>query len=138
MELSVILNTIRNKGGRITKVRRAILEAFFQSGCLVSQESLIEYLKKKKLSPNPSTIFRELQFLLENKIILKNTINKVHHYELNSGHKHYHFICSECQGITPLHLHNPLLNVMEGLEQQHQFKIQQHSIDFKGVCASCL
>ncbi len=137
MKLDDILSSIRNNGGRITKVRRAILEAFYQSGCLVSQEKIVAYLATKELTPNPSTIFRELQFLLKSKIITKSTINKVHHYELNSNHRHYHFVCSKCQGITALHLHNPLISIMKELEQQHQFKIQQHSIDFKGICISC-
>lgn len=137
MQLDDVLFNIRQQGGRITKVRMSILEAFFQNKCLVSQEYIVSYLESKQLQPNPSTIFRELQFLLENKIINKSTIGKVHYYELNSAHQHYHFICSECQGITPLHLHNPLAKVMLEIEAKHSVQINQHSIDFSGLCRRC-
>ena len=136
MKLTNILTTIRTNGGRITKVRKHILEVFFQNKCLVSQEQIVQHLNEQELTPNASTIFRELQFLLEKNIITKSTIEKIHYYELNSPHKHYHFICSECQGITALHLHQPL--ALAELESKYNFKIEQHNIEFKGVCSSCL
>ena len=70
-----IYKTIRAKGGRISKVRKALVEILLGSDCLMSQSEILIYLKKQKINPNRSTIFRELLFLAKNNIIIKNNIS---------------------------------------------------------------
>lgn len=87
MNKEIIYQNIRAQGGRITKIRSALIKIILEDDCLISSSKLLLYLKKSKLEPNRSTIYRELQFLSKNNIITKNIIAGNNYYEINLRHK---------------------------------------------------
>ncbi len=87
MNKELIYKNIRAQGGRITKIRSALIEIMLDEDCLISLSKLFLDLKKIKLEPNRSTIYRELKFLHKNNIITKNIIAGHNYYEINLNHK---------------------------------------------------
>ncbi|NCT54399.1 hypothetical protein GW758_00365 [Candidatus Falkowbacteria bacterium] len=87
MNIEIIYQNIRSQGGRITKIRDALIKIMLEDDCLISSSKLLLCLKKSKLEPNRSTIYRELQFLSKNNIITKNIIAGNNYYEINLHHK---------------------------------------------------
>ena len=49
------------------------------------------FLKKMKLEPNRSTIYRELKFLVANNIIVKNIISGISYYEISPSYRNFQF-----------------------------------------------
>ena len=107
--MNIIHKTIQSSGGRLTKTKKAILDVLSQNHCLLSKQELVEKLKVKKIKPDRSTIYRELQFLTTNNIIIKNTIAGIDYYEIQQDH-HHHLVCVSCNSISIVEIGNHLEN----------------------------
>ncbi len=136
MKIDILYNTVRKNGGRLTKVRKAIIEILAHSSCLVSQADLQSALSAKSIHPNRSTLFRELVFLVKHAIVAKNTIAGVDYYELPHDH-HHHLVCLECKSIHKVHMCNHLMKQEKQIEAQNKFTITKHSLEFYGYCKNC-
>ena len=131
-----IHQAIKDSGGRLTKIKKAIIDVLSESECLLTKNDLIKKLQAKKINPNRSTIYRELQFLTKNNIIVKNTILGVDHYEIPQEH-HHHLVCLGCQKIDKIKLDNHLHKQEQQIAQQNKFNIINHSLEFNGYCHQC-
>lgn len=134
------MNTIHEKiqfsGGRLTKTKKAILDVLSQNYCLLSKSDLVEKLKVKKITPDRSTIYRELQFLTKNNIVIKNTIVGVDYYEIPEDH-HHHLVCVNCKSISRVKMDNHLEKQEKQIAMQNNFNIINHSLEFYGYCHKC-
>ncbi|KKP33014.1 MAG: hypothetical protein A2312_01145 [Candidatus Staskawiczbacteria bacterium RIFOXYB2_FULL_32_9] len=128
--------TIQLFGGRLTKIRKAVISSLGEGCCLLTKEELIKKLKNKKINPDRSTIYRELQFLTKNHIILKNTISGKDYYEIPKDH-HHHLICLKCSLIIKVDITNHLKKQEKQIAKQNQFNIINHSLEFYGYCHAC-
>ncbi len=134
--MKTIHKTIQSSGGRLTKIKKAIIDALSESHCLLSKQELLEELKVKKVKPDRSTIYRELQFLTKNNIVIKNTINGVDYYEIPQDH-HHHLVCLNCHSIRKVEMGNHLEKQEKQIATQNKFNIVNHSLEFYGYCQKC-
>jgi len=134
------VNTIHKKiriyGGRLTKTKQAIIDILSQNHCLLSKQELIEQLKAKKIRPDRSTIYRELQFLTKNNVVIKNTIAGIDYYEIPRDH-HHHLVCMGCSSISSIEMCNHLEKQEKQIAKQNKFDIINHSLEFYGYCHKC-
>jgi Fur family ferric uptake transcriptional regulator len=137
MDKETIYKNIRIQGGRITKIRKAIVQIIFASECLISQADIISQLKVMKLYPDRSTLFRELLFLNKNNIVFKNTLLGIDYYEIQRDH-HHHLVCINCKTIEKFAIRE-LSMVEEGnlIAKKRNFNIINHSLEFYGLCHNC-
>jgi Fur family transcriptional regulator, ferric uptake regulator len=136
MNLEIIYKTIKSKGKRLTKARKAIIEILIQSPCLLSTSDIIAKLKLRKILPDRSTMYRELVFLAKNNIITKNTIAHKDYFELPTDH-HHHLVCTNCNSIKKVIIGKHLHRQEKQLEKENEFVITNHSIEFYGLCRNC-
>lgn len=136
MDQSIIYQKIRANGGRLTRLRREIVQVFFEVNCLMSSADILSRLNRLKLYPNRSTIFRELFFLVRNNIVVRNTISGTDYYEIPESH-HHHLVCLNCHLIKKIEFGNHLARQEKKIAQEHQFNIINHSLEFYGYCPSC-
>ena len=136
MNKDAIYKNIRAQGGRITKVRKEIAQTFCEADCLMSQADILAYLKKQKIYPNRSTIFRELLFFTKNNIIVKNTISGIDYYEIPQDH-HHHLVCLKCNSIEKVEIDDHLAKQERQISKQNKFNIINHSLEFYGICKFC-
>lgn len=160
MYKTIIYQNIKAQGGRLTRLRQALIEIMLKEDCLISSSKFLLCLKKTKLEPNRSTIYRELKFLVANNIIVKNIISGLSYYEISpsyrsfeinlpeacktknhaSSHKdhhHHHLICLKCNKIIKVELENQLIKQEQKLAEKTNFNIVNHSLDFYGYCRKC-
>jgi Fur family ferric uptake transcriptional regulator len=93
-------------------------------------------LKAKNIKPDRSTVYRELQSLTKNNIIIKSTILDVDYYEIPQDH-HHHLVCLNCQQISSVKMDNHLEEQEKILAKQNKFSIVSHSLEFYGYCHEC-
>lgn len=136
MSVDKILNQLKQEGFRSTKVRQALLEILWSETCLLSLIEIQQRLRARKLRPNRSTLYRELKFLTEKKILNKNSIAGKDLYELPRDH-HHHLVCVECGELTKVELESHLREEEKKLEKQFGFRIARHELEFYGVCEGC-
>ncbi len=135
MKNDTIYNAIRAHGGRVTRIRREIMQIFSQAGCLMSQADILARLKKTRISPNRSTLYRELLYLAKNSFIVKNTISSVDYYEISPDH--HHLVCLKCNSIEKITIGNHLVKQAKRIAKLKKFNITNHSLDFYGYCRKC-
>ncbi len=136
MNKDAIYKNIREQGGRITIIREEILRILSEADCLVSKADIIEHLKQHKVNPNRSTIFRELLFLTDNNIVIKNSILGINYYEIPHDH-HHHLVCVNCNSITKVKMREHLAKQEKQIAKQNKFNIINHSFEFYGYCSNC-
>jgi Fur family ferric uptake transcriptional regulator len=136
MNIETIYESIKSKGKRLSKARKAIIEILFQSPCLLSTSDILAKLKSRKIQPDRSTMYRELLFLAKNNIITKETIAEKDYFELPTDH-HHHLVCTSCNAIKKVVIGKHLHKEEKQLEKDNEFVITNHSIEFFGLCRNC-
>ena len=130
---------LKNKGYRFSEVRNLILTSLDNNKRPLSVTDFQQSLKLKKVSANKTTIYRELDSLKKEGIILELQLkgNK-RWYELSSRDHHHHIICVDCDKVEDFAGCDSKNLVNKALKQAPDFaEITNHTVDFFGLCKSC-
>ncbi len=122
----------------MTSSRRALFEIFLNTTKPLSVAKIILMLNDKGILVNKTTVYRELDFLLHEGVVSEVIINSgKRYYESTELRHHHHLICNHCGTIRDVVLQNDLGNEEIKIEKENGFKIQNHSLEFFGLCINC-
>lgn len=134
-----ILNTLRNSGFRITSVRRAMIEILIKNSKPLSYFDLKKILFDKKIYPNKTTIYRELDFLKAQKLLVSFPFKDgIMRYELSSTKHHHHIICVNCNSVEDVIVKENLQHQEKIIAKNKLFFNVMHSLEFYGLCHLCM
>jgi Fur family transcriptional regulator, ferric uptake regulator len=138
MDASVILERLKADGHRLTAARRAIVE-LFQEGCNPQSAQDIQMaLAKKRLSPNITTVYRELQFLADQGVLRTVQFEDgVQRYEAAHAHHHHHLVCVNCKTVQEVHAEHDLETMERDIGKTKGFTVLRHTLEFYGICRKC-
>lgn len=129
---------LRSAGFRITNVRQKIIELFCSASQALTAAELSSGLKRKGLLPNKTTIYRELEFLLDQKILAEiDFLDGKKRYELHAEGHHHHLLCNKCGKIQCVEMKNDLKHIESRLARVYGFEIKRHVLEFFGHCREC-
>ncbi len=137
-EQEVLENYITQHNLKITKQRRAVLEAFLASEDHVSAEELYKIVSAKEPKIGLATVYRTLALLTESGLAAELDFGDGQkRYEHNYEHSHHdHMICTKCGKI--IEFHHPLIEkLQEDVAQEHGFQMTTHKLDMFGICQDC-
>jgi len=137
--IETISSQLRNKGYRFSAVRNVILTSLDNNKKPLSVFDLQKFLKEKKLSVNKTTVYRELNSLKKEGIVLEIQLkgNK-RWYELAERDHHHHIICTNCDKVEDFEGCESKNLINKALKQAPDFaEITNHTVDFFGLCKSC-
>jgi len=124
---------LRSRGYRMTPQRLAVLQALHDGGHL-SPAQIFERVHQTGMTE--TTVYRNLEFLAGNGVVLVANRGKGHlAYEL-SGDSHHHIICNNCSTqmeVDPALL-APAINMLEGKTGYH---LNASHLTFSGLCPQC-
>ena len=135
--LEEILDRLRERGGRVTRPRRAIITALLEADGHVTAESLADAVQRADPDIHLSTIYRTLERLTE--------LDVVNHVHLGHGpavyhladDAHHHVVCDRCGSVVELPA-----DVFEALgrriERDHGFRLNAHHFALGGYCRRCV
>lgn len=131
------IDFIKEKGLKITPPRVAVFDVFFCSSKPLSAEDVIKKLKGKGI--NAVTIYRTINSFKEKKLLRQVDLRKTSvFYELNDNH-HHHIVCIMCGDIEDFDVCIPKDLVEKVSLKSKKFKkINDHSLEFFGICKICL
>ncbi len=134
-----VIESLRKKGHRITQTRRAVLGIFFSSQTPLTVQEILKGLERKKLTVNKTTVYRELEFLLSEKLIeeIQFGSEQMKRYELALGSHHHHIQCIECGAVADVDMPQELIAASKHIKKQTGFRVLDHSLEFVGVCKNC-
>ncbi len=128
-----------------TKQRNMIIEYFQKSDKEhICAGEICEYFKSQGSEIGKSTIYRQLEKLVDegilNKHVVDNSTSACFEYVGSDGHVHegncYHCICEKCGKLFHMHC-----GTIEGIEKHmlinHNFQIDPNRTIFYGTCEHC-
>ena len=137
-----IKSILKENGYKLTPQRRAIVEMIINSkGNHLTTEEIYNLVKLNCPEIGLATVYRTVLLLDEIGVVARLDLNDgCSRYELVSEHehhRHHHLICTNCGKV--LEVEGDLLeDLEEKIEKKYEFKIEDHSVKFYGICEECL
>lgn len=137
-----IKNILKENGYKLTPQRRAIVEIIINNkGNHLTTEEIYNLVKINCPEIGLATVYRTVLLLDEIGIVARLDLNDgCSRYELVSEdehHQHHHLICINCGKV--IEVEGDLLeDLEEKIEKKYEFKIENHSVKFYGICKECL
>lgn len=126
------------RGVQLTPIRRMVLELIWESHRAVKAYDLLDQMKPLQQSAKPATVYRALDFLLE-----QGLIHRVESFNAFIGcncserkHEQLLLICVECHEVEE----RPGLIVMDAVSKelnQAGFQAHRKAIEIQGLCRHC-
>lgn len=132
------LNILKESGLKNTKHRLSLLEILYKESQPVSAEKIYIGLKERSVDINLSTVYRNLEMLVNKGIATKLTFlgDSKALYEYNRmEHRHY-LVCVKCKNIITIE-NCPLQDYEMSLEKETGFQINAHKLVMFGCCPEC-
>jgi Fur family transcriptional regulator, zinc uptake regulator len=128
----------RERGEKLTPIRRKVLELLLASGRATKAYSLLDEMRQIHPGSAPPTVYRALDFLLSAGLVHRiESINAfaVCH-DLTQCQHGILVVCQQCGNVTELHeprLRQALVAQIEAAG----YRLEGDGIELKGVCAQC-
>ncbi len=135
--LEDLIQSLRDKGHRITLPRRWTLKVLLQEHRHLTCEQVHERLEENGIHVDEATVYRTLQWLKQNRVVAQTTLGSgADVYALPGDPPHHHLICVSCGCISDLDdaLFVPL---REKIREAYQFVPHIDHYSIFGLCHDC-
>jgi len=126
------------RGVQLTPIRRKALELIWESHRAVKAYDLLDLIKPLQQSAKPATVYRALDFLLEQGLIHRvESLNAFIGCSCSEQqHEQLLLICVQCHEVEE----RPGAIVMEAMSrelEQAGFTVHRKAIEIQGICKHC-
>lgn len=122
---------------RNTKIKMLINDLFKHSLTPLTLQEVFLQVKKQHPTVAYSTVFRVVKnFSDTKKLIQIDWKERGSRYEWAQRTHHHHLVCNTCHNVADINDEELQLNV-ENISLITGFDIQDHSIEFFGLCNNC-
>ena len=123
---------------RLTPIRHRVLEALLASHVPLGAYELIDRLAVRGARPAPITIYRALDFLIDNGLI--HRIERMNAFigcsHPGEAHRGFFLICGDCGNAEELHS-DGLAETISSSANRRGFAARDMTLEVTGVCAEC-
>ena len=134
---NTILDSLRQRGYRITPQREYVVDILAHAGRHMSAEEIFEQLQTRTQVTNISTVYRTLDVLWKEGLALRNDLSESKIVYATSEHgPHIHLVCRRCNHVIEA---DPdiLASLGEVLNSEYRFNADLKHISIFGLCADC-
>src|SRR5215468_545403 len=135
-----IENSLRERGVRLTRQRRILLDLIDNSGLHLDAESLYQMAREQDPKLNRVTVYRTLKLLKEGGLVdeldLAHFEGEKHYYETRLKQEHAHIICLRCGRVEEF-FGEQLQTVRGQVASQFDFEIVFARTEIGGYCSHC-
>ncbi|MCZ2260258.1 peroxide-responsive transcriptional repressor PerR [Sporosarcina sp. G11-34] len=136
VKLKDALDTLKNKGVRITPQRHAILEYLVSSKSHPTADEIYKALALDFPNMSVATVYNNLRVFRGTGLVKELTYGDASSRFDFVTHDHYHIICDDCGTIVDFHY--PGLEEVEHLASHvTDFKVNSHRMEVYGTCPAC-
>jgi Fur family ferric uptake transcriptional regulator len=133
-----ILDLLKDRKVKITNERREIISVLEKAKYPVSPANVYRRIDTKLPKVHLTTIYRSLEMFERLGLVKRTIFNTTNFsYEIVVGRPHHHHvICKQCEKIEDLE--NISEKFIEEVSKKTKFRIENHTLEFFGLCESCL
>jgi Fur family ferric uptake transcriptional regulator len=121
----------------MTRQRRIILEELRKVNTHPSADELYVMVRKRLPRISLGTVYRNLEILSASGEIQKLEFGCSLKRFDGVAHQHYHIRCLECGGVADVPP-SAAIRISHALNENSDFKIMGHKLEFIGICPACL
>jgi Fur family zinc uptake transcriptional regulator len=126
-------------GARLTELRQAVLTLMLEADGPLTAYQLLDQLKEIRKGAVPPTIYRALDFLIENRLIHK--VERLNAFIPCTDHDHDHhdvqfLICRQCGTVAEIEDHAVAKALAKAAEKKG-FHPSNAGVELDGICAAC-
>ncbi len=140
MPLGSIRTSLKERGVRLTRQRRILLDLIDQTGLHLDAEQLYKLAKQKDAKLNRVTVYRTINMLKEvglvDELDLMHWSGGQHYYESRMKQAHAHIICLRCGKVEEF-FGDPLQRLQRQVESHFGFEVVMARTELGGYCAHC-
>jgi len=126
------------RGTRFTDLRRRVLEMVWQGHKAVKAYDLLDQLAKEGGSAKPPTVYRALDFLMDEGLVHK--IESLNAYvgcvHPEDAHISQFLICDRCENVEEVSS-GTLDKAVLGAAKDADFLIERQTLELHGFCSGC-
>lgn len=126
---------------KLTELRKDVLKIIIEYKKPISAAEILQTLKKRRESAEPPTVYRVIEYLLNNHVVHK--IASENKYVLCSQlstvttNQHgFIFICKKCLKSTEI-THEHFTTLLKQLAEDHDFLIHSPLLEIQCICKKC-
>lgn len=131
-----LVNTLKQRGHRITYQRELIIEAVACGGCHMTAEEVFEEVQKQTGAVNIATVYRTLNFLFEEGLISRADMGGHVVYTATTHGPHIHLVCQRCGYVIEAD-DNLIKTLGDQLLEHYNFTADLQHVAIFGVCIDC-
>jgi Fur family transcriptional regulator, ferric uptake regulator len=127
---------LQSKGFKATQGREAVLALLDRNRKPQTAAGILAGMRKPKM--DQATLYRILEAFERKGMVKKIEFKKGYaFYEIADQAHHHHVICTSCNRMEDIHLPHELEDQGRQIEKQTKFKVQDHTVEFFGLCPDC-
>jgi len=128
----------RQRGVRLTQQRKAVLKFLCESEKPLTAYELLDLMRVEIKNPAPPTVYRALDFLLEQGLVHK--LESLHAYIGCTHPDHRHagqfLICADCGDVAEVE-DSSIAKSLKAAGQAAGFQTRRPVVELLGTCAEC-
>jgi len=126
-------------GAQLTELRRSVLGLILEADGPLTAYQLLDQLKEIRKTAVPPTVYRALDFLIENRLVHK--VEQLNAFiPCNDTHHDHHdvqfLICDKCGTVAEIEDHAIAHALAEAAKKQG-FRPSKAVVELDGICAAC-
>lgn len=126
-------------GARLTSLRRRVLELVWNSHRPLGAYDILNRLTEEGHKPAPPTVYRALEFLLEQKLIhriaSRNAFIGCSHP--GAAHAGYFLLCEACGNAEEIADNSALGQAVAQVARTAEFSVYSQTLELTGRCRHC-
>jgi Fur family zinc uptake transcriptional regulator len=129
----------KEKKLNITESRKYIYDVIAGSHKMIKAYEILAIIAKKNPSIKPPTIYRAINFLIENNLVHKiNCTNSyIACFNKNLTQMCFFLICKKCKNVTESY-NNKLSELLLNTIKKNNFFLKDANLEINGICNNCL
>ncbi len=139
-QLATAVRTCQRNGAQLTELRRLVLSLILAADAPLTAYQLLDRLKETRKGAAPPTIYRALDFLMEQHLIHKverlNAFIACSEAEGHHNHSVQFLICRQCGTVAEIEDH-AITRALAFAAQQKGFRPSNAVVELDGTCAEC-
>ena len=127
---------MRQRGFRVTPQRQLILDAICEGDGHTTPEEIYRRVHIKTPHVNRTTVYRNLDFLCEMRLVVAAQIGGQMVYEIAGATPHHHLVCRRCDKMEQIS-HATVKGLFAKIERDQKFTVDMDHLALFGLCQKC-
>ncbi len=134
---TILMDTLRQRGYRLTPQREMVVETLAHSGRHMTAEEVLDVVRQRTRAVNIATVYRTLDLLVEEGLASRADLGggRLVYATLEHG-PHIHLVCQRCGRVVEADL-DAFHLLLDEAEDAFGFVCRPQHIALPGLCRDC-